>query len=192
MFKKLYGYLERIATGTERLFVPLAEIIRLLNVMLQDKHEGNEPLPEPVPPGEDGWYEWWKRPMEDWPTHVDTLRVGYVRVSVDKSPLYTLNDVFSTDVPVIYEDEDLRENDTTDAKRIIAKEGKWLMVYVKGDVYANVRDKNVRPFGENIDGDGLYYRVMNEQIVDGIALWDYNVKLFVRYDHTDDTYINGL
>lgn len=186
MLKKFYGYMERIATGIERLFALGVEILKVLNTLIENKPDQPTP-PAPTPPVDDAWYAWWTRPMEEWPTHVDGLRVGYVRVNVDKSPLYVLGE---NRVPRILEDDTLREGSGTDAKRIIAKDGRWLMVYALGDTYAGVMSQEVRPFGENIDGDGLYYRVMNEQPIDGIALWDYDYTLYVRYEHINNVHIN--
>ena len=86
----------------------------------------DEPVEPPVVPEED-WMWWWTWEQEDWPEKVNNMRVGYVRVGVDTSPLHTLD---KDNVPIIYEDEDLRESNTTDGKRIIAKKNKWLMIII--------------------------------------------------------------
>jgi hypothetical protein len=187
MFNKFYGYMERIASGIERLYFALLEIIKLLYVLIEGKPGENPPdPPEPPEPPDTDWSDWWTRPMEEWPTHVEGIRVGYVRVNVMKCPLYEVKNT----IPLVYQDDALREGNTTDAKRIIAKLGRWIMVFAHGDTWGSGIDDNVRPFGQDIDGDDLYYRVMNEQIIDGIPLWELNKVLFVPYRHISNTYIN--
>lgn len=176
MFKKLYAYLERIATALDALVLLLTDLVGIV-VDYVAPDAGN---------GENAPKAWWEYPQEEWPSNIDGMRVGYVMVGVDKSPLYTLKD--ETNIPVIYESDEIREGDNTDAKRIIAKAGKWLMVYALGDTWGY---GDPRPFGQEIDGDDLYYLVMQEQVVDGIHLLELPeyFPLYVKYADITKTYM---
>lgn len=156
---------------------------RLDNLGLELQEHDHEPEPEPIFP------VLWDRkaPQEEWPFKIADIRVGYVKVNADKSPLYMLN---KDGVPVVYENPLLRPgNNTTDGKRIIAKSPNWFAVVYNGDSYGF---GNPRPFGTSIDGDDLYYKVMHEQMIDGIVLVDWNLpELYLLFRDVIETFEPG-
>lgn len=139
-----------------------------------------EELIEPEPPEVEIFDA--KQPRDTWPEFLAGMRVGYVLVGEEKSPLLVEDDKH---VLQIYENDALRpELNTTDGKRIIAKAGKWLAVVYTGDEYSFGIP---RPFGQELDGDDVYYKVMHEQTIDGVQLWNVPElpELFIKFDHVD-------
>lgn len=129
--------------------------------------EGTLEAPTEVPLGD--WYGWWERPQEEWPAEVDGAPVAYVQVRYDQGVhLLTCPDYNSNGCFLCTISENSIFGGTTVYNRTIAKPGKWLMVYPRGEQYA-VPDIRIRPFCA--DGGGMVFHLMYEQIVDGKNLW---------------------
>ena len=121
---------------------------------------------------------WWEYPPEDWPTHVDGLRVAYLQVTenVLLRRVYTING--DTRVFVISTVKNLRPGvNTIPSQRVEAKAGKVIMVIanpaqIPGEgpgIYRNVPFSDyARPFKG--DGGNHMFWVMEENLIDGILL----------------------
>lgn len=141
----------------------------LTNILLGTvPEEPEEPPIEEEPPTEEGenpdWFQWWLKPMSEWPTKVDGLRVAYV-APANKVALYAGEDS-------IFQDPELRptsDPENSASMRIAVKPEQPVMVYTGGTEYANVDDKEVRPFRL---GSLYAYLVMHEQRLDGLRVWE--------------------
>ena len=131
--------------------------------------------PSPTPnPSEPGYIFSHKIPFEDWPEKIAGLPVGYVRVGNEDAGLeyaqiweenYKLFVIFGE----AYND------------RIIAKPGKWLAAFARGDIWG------ISPWPRPFFGDGWNhaYQVMGEQIVDGILIGEAGEVLFIPLSAVD-------
>lgn len=168
------------------LYVFLTVFFAILIYALARSFFKKETPEEPIKPWQPNWIKWWEKEMHEWPSSIDImpgvwLPVGYVQVNVAKAPLFHL---VRQNEPEPYENDMLRNGQTTDAKRIIAKYGKWVMVIANGDSWA--LGNKVRPFGEKIDGGGLFWKVAHEQIIDGFLLTELDLpEVYIRVDDTD-------
>lgn len=140
----------------------------------------NEP---PQPPLDFDWYGWWDLPIEEFPTKIAGLRVGYGVVAYDV-PLITFKRKHNEDGELIFYDmkpfESLELRETSNSGniaslRMIAKMGKILPLYALGNEYELNEhpwfdgDKTVRPFKG--DGGNDVFLVLKEGIYDGILAW---------------------
>lgn len=146
--------------------------------------------PTPTPgPDQPGYIFSHKTPFEEWPEcigHPVCYPVGYVRIgNIDTSLVYAQIWEDGYKLFVIYGEA---YND-----RIIAKPGKWLAVYARGEVYGG--NDWPRPFIG--DGGNDAFQLMYEQIVDGVLLGEAGEVLFVPlaavvewFDPRTDTFGN--
>lgn len=184
---KIHDLLERIAGGLEYQNAILGDILLTLFALTELGDDDDDDDDYDTPQDPDAWVGWESREQDTWPRFVYGQRVGYVYVEADKAPLEY---VHRDGTVQIYENPQLREGNDVPSQRIIAKKGRWVMVYANGDVW-RARSKDVRPFGEEMDGDNWYYLVMREQTLDGIALneLDFSEPLYLDYRHTGEVVV---
>ena len=166
-------------------------------ILAGDVEPTPEPEPEPEPPApEFPWSGWQSKPRSEWPVSVNGRPVGYVFVA-EATPLQVLNKdgTFSP-----YESTELRGSTDTNGKRIIVKPGHPIMVWAKGNQYADVVNSVIRPFssfgGVKFDGNRFAFLVMREQEKDGIKLWEgipgdvegNILELWVPYDKVSEVF----
>jgi hypothetical protein len=143
------------------------------------------PTPTPTPteipqstatpdPSEPGYIFSHKTPVEIWPEFIAGYPVAYVHVSKDVGLVYA----------EIWEDgyKLFTVYGETYNDRIIAKPGKWLAVYARGEIYGG--NNWPRPFFG--DGGNHAFQVMDEQIVDGVLIGDVGMVLFVPLASVDE------
>jgi hypothetical protein len=161
----------------------MKKLIVILTLLLAACTAGPAPtptpteIPQPTPtiaPSEPGYIFSHKIPVEDWPEYIAGYPVAYVHVYEDVGLVYAS---IWQDGYKLFETYGETYND-----RIIAKPGKWLAVYARGEVYGG--NNWPRPFIG--DGGNHAFQVMDEQIVDGVLLGDVGVVLFVPLAFVDE------
>lgn len=142
------------------------------------EHDGGvsePPAPPADPPVEPpvGFINFKELPQSQWARKVNGLAVGFVKIGVNS----IMQKADSSNVLVPYVNDNLREGDTALAKRIVFKAGQWVMVFRLGSQFADVANKDIRPF--SFDGGAFAFLVMREQIADGINLQNLPDEEFV-------------